>query len=589
MAVAAAVLGPLLRPGYPLRFDLVTVPRPVLGDDALGLGDRLPRAIPLDGATAALAAVLPDALVTQLLALLALTLAGWGAARLTPASLPARLAAAVVAVWNPFVLEQLAIGHVPHLFGYGALPWAGLHAYALARGPGGRWASLRAWAGLTGAVGLGSLTPGGGALCAVAAVAGLAGGAARARRAGTTPAKRLGWIGAGLGSVAVLQLPWLLAAMVHPAFAASASGGDGGLTLFELRPETGWGRLVDALGLAGMWNSAALPDSRATVLARASTVLIIVLVLAGLPALRRLARAGAAPEVAAAVAAAATGYLVAVLPILPGGSSLLRFLVDTVPGAGLLRDGHRWLGLTAIGVAVLAGLTTQALGDLAGRWSRRQDVPPTGARAAAAVLVGCLAVATMPDLAGGLAGRLAAREYPADWTAARGVLDAAPDRARVLILPWGAFRRFAWTGPDAVLDPAPRLLPRQVVVSDALAVGGERVPEEGLGARAVAAALTDDRLDDAELRDIHVGWVLIEHGTPGGLPQLPADWRPAFEGAELTLLRAPEPVPAAPRPTTFRLAAVLGAHLAAVLLLGAAAAAMSGNAISARRKQRSVR
>jgi hypothetical protein len=577
LATAVVVLGPMLLPGYPLRYDLVTVPRPVLGEDALGLGDRLPRAIPLDGATAALALVLPDAVVTQVLALLALTLAGWGAARLTPARLPGRLVAAFVALWNPFVLEQLAIGHVPHLFAYGALPWAALCGHRLARGGGpGPGATPLAWAGLVGAVGLGSLTPGGGVLCVVAALAGLLSGAVGG------DAGRWRRVAAGLAPAAALQLPWLVAGLLHPA-APGTAGADDGLSLFALRSETGWGRLVDALGLAGMWNAQSLPDSRGTVLARASTVLVVALALAGAPAVARLWRAGRRPEILAAGAAAALGYLIAVLPVLPGGSALLRVLVDAVPGAGLLRDGHRWLALPAVGVAVLAGLAVDGVARLHEGGGARLAGPQ--AAPAAAVLVALLAVATMPDLAGGLLGRLQARHYPADWAAARAVLDRSDDRARVLVLPWSAFRRFPWTGPDPVLDPAPRLLPRQAVVSDALRVGDARVPEEGEGARAVAAALGDGELSDAELRALDVGWVLVERTTPGEPPGLPPDWRPAFAGPELELLRAPDPLPAAPRAGTVRLVGVLGAHLLALALL-LAAVTLAGRQVTRRYRSR---
>jgi hypothetical protein len=189
---------------------------------------------------------------------------------------------------------------------------------------------------------------------------------------------------------------------------------------------------------------------------------------------------------------------------------------------------------------------------------------------AVAVLVACLTVATMPDLAGGLGGRLTARHYPADWAAVRAVLDRSDDRARVLVLPWQAFRVFGWTGPDPVLDPAPRLLPRQVVVSDALRVGDARVGEEGTGARAAADALADGVLTDAELRALDVGWVLVERTTRGDVPELPAGWSVAHTGPELELLRAPDPLPAAPRAGGARTIGVLGAHLLALLLLAAA-------------------
>jgi hypothetical protein len=570
--VAAVIYGPMLLPGFPLRFDLVSVPAPVLGEDALGLGDRLPRAIPLDAAVAVLATVLPDGLVTQLLGLLALTLACWGVAVLTPAPMPGRLLALLVAEWNPFVLEQLAIGHLPHLFSYGALPWVALFARRLVRsGPPGRLDALRAWGGLSAAAGFGSLTPGGGALVVIAGVAGLTAGLAAGRWSGPgpEPAGPAGPAGpgrgrralAGLASLAVLQLPWLVAAAAAPAFAAPSGGADAGITAFALRSETGWGRLVDAAGLAGMWNQAALPTSRDTVLSRVSTVLLLSLAVAGLPAVRRLWRAGHRAELLAAAVAAGAGYLVAVLPVLPGGEAVLRTLISTVPGAGLLRDGHRWLALLAVGLAVLCGL---GVGELAARIPGGDG---QGRRAAVAVFAALLVIASMPDLAGGLGGRLRARQYPADWAQARAALEQSDDRARVLVLPWQPFRVFGWSGPDQVLDPAPRLLPRQSIVSDALTVAGRRLPEEGLGARVIAADLVDGALSDSGLRSLAVGWVLIERRTPGRLPVLPAGWSAVVDGPELALLRAPEPLPAAPRAGAVRAVTVIGSQAAAGLLL----------------------
>ena len=561
--VAVVIYGPMLRPGFVLRFDLVSVPRPVLGEDALGLGDRLPRAIPLDAAVAILAKLLPDAWLTQLLGLLALTLAGWGVAVLTPAPPPGRVLALLVAEWNPFVLEQLAIGHLPHLFGYAVLPWVAVFGRELTRR-----GDPVAWGGLTAAAAFGSLTPGGGVLVVIAGLAGLGAGWASGRGRGRGRGRW--WLAAGAGSLLALQLPWLIAAVVAPAFSPAVAGNDGGVAAFALRSETGWGRLIDAAGLAGMWNQTALPVSRGTVLAKVSTVLLLGLAAAGVPAVRRLWRAGHRAEVSAAAGAAALGYLVAVLPVLPGGETVLRALIGVLPGAGLLRDGHRWLGLPAIAVAVLGGLGGSELAAWAGG-RRRGRQPGTDRRESArsvgvVLFIALLVVASMPDLAGGLAGRLRARTYPAQWAQARQALDHSDDRARVLVLPWQPFRVFGWSGPDAVLDPAPRLLPRQSIVSDALTVSGQRLPEEGLGARAIAADLSDGRLSAEQLRSLAVGWVLIERGTPGGLPTLPPGWTTVVDGPDLTLLRSPEPLPSAPRASTGRAVAVIGTQVVAGML-----------------------
>ena len=49
-------------------------------------------------------------------------------------------------------------------------------------------------------------------------------------------------------------------------------------------------------------------------------------------------------------------------------------------------------------------------------------------------------------LALGLGGGLQAWHSPPQWQAVRAQLDASPDTARVLVLPWQPFRTFAWSG-----------------------------------------------------------------------------------------------------------------------------------------------
>jgi hypothetical protein len=120
------------------------------------------------------------------------------------------------------------------------------------------------------------------------------------------------------------------------------------------------------------------------------------------------------------------------------------------------------------------------------------------------------------------------------------------------------------------------------VVSDALRVGDARVGEEGPGARAAAAALRDGKLTDAELRSLDVGWVLVERTTRGAVPLLPDTWRPAFRGPELELLRAPDPLPEAPRASAARTVGVAGAHVLALLVLTLAAAVAAVSAIRAK-------
>lgn len=530
--VAAVVLGPALLPGYLLRYDLVSVPRPVLGLDALGLGDRLPRAVPWDSVVVALSRVLPDAMVTQLLAFAALVLAGAGAARLARRAGSGRFVALLVAQWNPFVLEQLAIGHVPHLLGYAAVPWAAEAGRRVVRD--GRTALPAAACWLV----VGSVTPGGGLLCAGAAAAGALSGVVAGVVAGPLTEEAAGGAASARQTVrrmtavvvlaALAQAPWVVAGLLRPALSAPEPAA---VTAFATRAETAAGVVVDVLGLGGMWASGPLPTSRTTPLALASTVLL--LGLAALGVRGAVAAAGRRTVLVAAVPVV-LGYLVALLPHLPGGSDALVQLVRAVPAAGLLRDGHRWLGWPAMAVAVLAGFGAAALVRAVA--ARRPGLSPVPVL----VLVAAAVVAVAPDLAWGLSGRLVPRTYPPDWAAVRAALDDADDADRVLVLPWQPFRRYAWSGPAPVLDPAPRMLPRETVVDDALSVRGVRFAAEGVLARRAGDALADGVLTADEASGLGVGWVLVQHGTPGAVPTLPAG-RAVVDGPDLTLRRLPSP------------------------------------------------
>jgi hypothetical protein len=544
--IGAVVLGPALRPGYLLRYDLVSVPRPVLGDDALGLGDRLPRAVPWDAVVAVAARLLPDGVVVQVAGLLALAMAGAGAARLARPAGIGRWAALLVAIWNPFVLEQLAIGHIPHLLGYGAVPWVALGIRGMLAGQD------RAWSHLTAACVVGSATPGGGLLCLGTALA--TGAATQAPRdQGKLRARRLaiGW-----GTAAAAQAPWVVAGLAHPAGARSAPAG---VTAFATRAETGLGVVVDVLGLGGLWAAGPLPTSRTTWLAVASTVLLGGLALTGV---RDAVRAIPRRPLAAGAVLTTLGYFVALLPHLPRGRETLAWLLTSAPGAGLLRDGHRWLAWPALGLSVLAGFGVGALGRLA---VRRTSSPLRAVPVLVAVAAAVVAVA--PDLALGLGGRLRPVSYPSDWASMRTILDGAPDADRVLVLPWQPFRRFPWSGQAPGLDPAPRTMPRPALVDDALTVGGVRLPAEGAGSRAVDAALADGVLSAGELDRLGVGWVLVEHRTPGRLPRLPPG-TVVLDGPDLYLLRLGHPRPVTV--DTRRAQAVTAAHLGFAALASAA-------------------
>ena len=115
-------LGPGLRRGFLLSYDMVFVPREPFAAALPGLAP--PRAVPSDLAIAAASRIVP-ADIAQKLVLLAIFVLGCAgvAALLDREPLFARLAGSVFYAWNPYVAERLIIGQWALLLGYAGLPW----------------------------------------------------------------------------------------------------------------------------------------------------------------------------------------------------------------------------------------------------------------------------------------------------------------------------------------------------------------------------------------------------------------------------------------------------------------------------------
>jgi hypothetical protein len=532
-------LGPALAPGFVLSYDMVFVPVPSFSWSQLGLGAELPRAVPLDALTAGLSVLVPAVLLQKLLLLAAVVSAGCGAAALVPTrSLLPRLAAATLAAWNPFVAERLVLGHWGLLIGYGALPWLvrAVRRHGEGRGPLAPVLVLLAVC---------AVTPTGGLLSLVIVVT--AGAAASTRRWRRTGLQLLGWL--------VLNAPWWLPGLLH---APAARSDDGAVAVFAARAEVAGGVLPTVLGLGGVWNSAAVPDSRTTPLALLALAVIVSLAAAGAPLLWRRDRVLARTL----IAMAAVGWTVALLGTTPPGRAVLGWLVADLPGAALLRDGQKFVALAVPLVAVLVGCGAERLGRLA------PDLASRRALMAAVVLV---QVALLPDLAWGAAGRLDAVSYPVAWATVRAEVAAEPARGDLLVLPWSAFRSYAWNWRRTVLDPAPRFFPRDSVVDDRLVVGRTVLAAEDPRSAAVGRALVRHDLSADSLRRLGIRLVLVQADQPGRVPDLPGTV-PVVRAKGLALLRVPGQVAASPRLVGGRpgqAVVVVADLLAAGLALGA--------------------
>ena len=524
---------PLFAPGYLLIRDAVSTPRSYLSDAAIGLGEAAPRALPQDFAVALISTVIDGGVAVKLLLAVGLWLAGWGAARLAAVVLPdsrlaGQLVAATIAVWNPYVAERLLQGHWSLLVGYGCLPWVACAMLRL-REPQPRWTDVGAlvfWIALAG------LTPTGLMLAAAVALACV-----------LTPGA--GWprwrcVVVTLGTALIAALPWLTAAFVARSLAPSQAEG---VAAFAARAEPGLGTLGTLASLGGIWNSEAVPSSRTTIFAVVAAVVLLAIVLLGLPVATR--RPAAVPLLCLAAVAVLVPAAMATGP----GLGAVEATVRALPGLGVLRDAQKWVALAVPGYALAGAAAVVTLRQ--GLWGLPRL--PTAATA----LVCCAAlIATLPDLAWGVGGKLAPVQYPAGWAAAAAMINDDP--RPVAVLPVDSMRRFQWAGDAPVLDPLPRWVRADVLSTGDLTIGGRTVPGEGERARAVQQMLLSGA-DRAQLAGAGVGWVVIESGSAADTLALPV----AYHDDDLTLYRVGGVSPEAPGRGL-----VLAAHLAWLALLG---------------------
>jgi hypothetical protein len=536
--LALLMVAPLISPGYLLLRDAVSTPRSYLSDSALGLVSA-PRATPQDFAVALASHAIDGGIVVKALLVAGLWLAGWGASRLVALVVPeagagGQFVAITLAIWNPYVGERLLQGHWSLLLGYGCLPWVATTMLTLRSRSTGLF-GLAFWIALAG------LTPTG---LILAATVGLVCVAIPVGGAGPP---RPGWLCAAavLAGAVVAALPWLTDAALGLSSADGIWTPTPDVAAFAARAEPGLGTLGSLASLGGIWNSEAVPASRATLFAVVSAGVLLIVVAIGLPTVVR--RRAALPLV---VLAAASVLIPAALATGPGLAAL-HAVVEAAPGLGVLRDGQKWVALAMPGYALAGAGTVWALR----RWLR----PPVTALVCCAALLLCL-----PDLVWGVAGKVEPVHYPTDWPTVAALINRDPEA--VAVLPADTMRRFPWSGAAPVLDPLPRWVRANVLTTGDLNISGVTVPGEGNRAHQVQRLLLAGANPNA-IRRAGVGWLVIEAGTSGDMgssaktfERLPVTYR----GRDLMLYRVggeTAGVPASRR----RLAVI--AHLAWLAML----------------------
>ena len=513
LVVTAVVCGRSLGHGIYLYRDFVTVPRPVWSPSTWGQG-QAPRAVPLDAVMTALSGVVPTGVQQQAMLTGAIFLAGLGTAVLLRRwGLAAMLTGAVVAMWNPYVAERLLVGQPPTLLAYSMTPW--LLAVVLSRFAGAKALMTLAVLGLPAA-----LTPWGGLVAA--AVVGTSSLLVRHRR-------RAGWLlGSALVAVAWC-LPWVVSALAH-----SAGGADpDGARAFALAADSPLGVLGSALTLGGIWAPGAQPASRDAIVSVVASCLVLAVAGTGAIALHRRGRSRPALALGLAwLAPPLTAWLISGGP----GVSLFGDL-QGVPGVAIGRDTHRWLGLSALAVAVLVGA---GVGEL-GRSLRRRG-SGAGEHAAARFVSGAavavmvsLAVLSAPDLPKAVHAAYRPITMPADWEDTVRAAAEAAGTGSVAVLPWQPFRSVPWAGGEPFLDPIPRALPGRVLTAHELTVVRDgtliTVDDDPSG----YAAWKGGRLDVADLRGRDVTAVVIWKSTPGLVSPMPTGLRLVHDSANFAV------------------------------------------------------
>jgi hypothetical protein len=339
----------------------------------------------------------------------------------------------------------------------------------------------------------------------------------------------------------------MISGLLH---AGTATSDPVGARVFALHAEGSVPGPVAALSLGGIWNSEVVPPSRTGALGWTTAVVVVALAVAGA---RRWSALLAKRERVATAGCWLLGWGLATVTWL--APSAVGWLAGLVPGAGLVRDGSRLLTLC---MPALVGLTACGAAALCQRAAGR--VAPL-AWGTALVL---LPLALMPDVAGGMAGRLRAASYPPSYAAAREAVEglAPGSGGDVLVLPFTSYRAPGWNHGHKVLDPLGRYLTPNYVASDRLVVSGSLVEGEDARGPSIRRALRAraPALRSRLLANQGISLVAIERDTGQRVPSVAG--RTVLDAPDLSVLRVDHPtVRPAPASWLVAMTAAWGAFL----------------------------
>ena len=499
LALGLLALGPGLARGFLLSYDMVFLPDPPFSAALFGGSGGPARAVPSDAAMTLAARVLPADIVQKIVLLLifvlacsgaaALLAAGWSGVTGRRAPTLACLVSGVFYAWNPFVAERLLIGQWALLLGFAGLPWVLREATTGS-------VRIKVWRLML------MMVPAAVGGFAALTLTGLAAApASLARGTGRERASRLAVV---LGALLVLSLPWLI-----PSLLVQVHTDPRGVELFAARADTPFGRLGSLILLSGIWNAQTVPRGYGGA-ASAFWLIVVGCALAGYVLQAKARRMTVGLGLAGLI-----GLATAAIGIGSPTRTVLREAVAAWPGFAVLRDGQQfvtaWALMEAIGLgAGVAWLLARAVASTA--TSTRARRRPEPAAVTVAVLALLAPVLLLPGMAWGIAGRLRPAEYPADWLIARHLLDASKQPGSVLLLPWGAYRRYSWNHGSAVYDPWNKFLSRRVISDDGLQAGSQTLTQESAAAIQMNSIVAASGPLTGQLRAVGVRYVIIDAG-----------------------------------------------------------------------------
>lgn len=445
-----------------------------------GATQGAPRAVPQDTVLAIISPGIPASTIAALIMVLSGALGAFAAAKMVQTMAGGRLiaqfAASLLTLWNPFVVERLLQGH-----------WS-LVAAAVLLPAVAYFAASRLWGMLLLTMTICALTPTGVILAAIIALPFV-----------TKWSERF-WV--FLASL-LLSSPWLIASVVNARTVGGTLADPASAAVFAPRAEHNTGTFGSLLSLGGIWNVEATAPSRHALSEYLGIALITILML-GIRELWRVYKGLTILTLAA--------FLFPALLSTGVGLSVMGWLINTIPGAGLLRDSQKYIALALPGMVLLTGVVVERMDYRRDRSKSFFLGPEAGVKSNSArwlqrgvgLLLCVLIIGNIPGLPQDLKP-VAARPLSPVWEQISNSVSAAP-RGKVLLLPPGNYRIH---GRYPVIDPALKLLPGTPLDPGYLVVDG-RIVDGDKTSMELLLAIMQGR---DTLEENGVGWVLIDWGS----------------------------------------------------------------------------